>query len=331
VLPRMARVLAEGTGAQRADVWLRSAGTLRAAASWPVGISMNSTIELNNGSISSLPDADKFVEVRQQDELLGALSVRKRAGESLTPIEEKLLDDLAHQAGLVLKNVGLSADLAARLEDLRASRQRLVAAQDGERRRIERNLHDGAQQHLVALKVKLGLAEMQAVKDPEKARSTLAELKRDADEALETLRDLARGIYPPLLADKGLAAAIESQARRATVPVTVDAIGIGRYPQEVEAAAYFCVLEALQNVQKYAQARQAAVRLDQVDGQLWFVVKDDGVGFDTAGARRGTGLTNMRDRLDALGGGLRVDSGHGRGTEVSGSIPATVAVVRAAS
>jgi signal transduction histidine kinase len=331
VLPRMARVLAEGTGAQRADVWLRSAGTLRAAASWPIGVAMNNTIALNNGSISSLPDADRFVEVRQQDELLGALSVRKRAGESLTPIEEKLLDDLAHQAGLVLKNVGLSADLAARLEDLRASRQRLVAAQDGERRRIERNLHDGAQQHLVALKVKLGLAEMQAVKDPEKARSTLAELKRDADEALETLRDLARGIYPPLLADKGLAAAIESQARRATVPVTVDAIGIGRYPQEVEAAAYFCVLEALQNVQKYAHARQAAVRLDQVDGQLWFVVKDDGIGFDTAGARRGTGLTNMQDRLDALGGGLHVDSGHGRGTEVSGTIPATVAVVRAAS
>ena len=331
VLPRMARVLAEGTGAQRADVWLRSGGTLRATASWPVAIAGTRAVALSNGSVSALPDADRVVEVRQQDELLGALTVRKRVGESLTPIEEKLLDDLAHQAGLVLKNVGLSADLAARLQDLRASRQRLVAAQDDERRRIERNLHDGAQQHLVALKVKLGLAEMQAVKDPEMARSTLAELKRDADEALETLRDLARGIYPPLLADKGLAAAIESQARRATVPVTVDAIGIGRYPQEVEAAAYFCVLEALQNVQKYAHARHAAVRLNQVDGQLWFVVKDDGVGFDAAGARRGTGLTNMQDRLDALGGGLHVDSGHGRGTEVSGTIPATVAVARAAS
>jgi signal transduction histidine kinase len=331
VLPRMARVLAEGTGAQRADVWLRTGGTLRAAASWPVAIAGARAVTLSNGSVPALPDADRVVEVRQQDELLGALTVRKRVGESLTPIEEKLLDDLAHQAGLVLKNVGLSADLAARLEDLRASRQRLVAAQDGERRRIERNLHDGAQQHLVALKVKLGLAEMQAAKNPEMAMSTLAELKRDADEALETLRDLARGIYPPLLADKGLAAAIESQARRATVPVTVDAIGIGRYPQEVEAAAYFCVLEALQNVQKYAHARQAAVRLNQVDGQLRFVVKDDGVGFDTAAARHGTGLTNMQDRLDALGGGLHVDSGHGRGTEVSGTIPAKVAVVRAAS
>ncbi|MFI5312973.1 MAG: histidine kinase, partial [Candidatus Dormibacteria bacterium] len=229
VLPRMARVLAEGTGAQRADVWLRTGGTLRAAASWPLGVAAVGAVTLSNGSVSASADADRVVEVRQQDELLGALSVRKRVGESLTPIEEKLLDDLAHQAGLVLKNVGLSADLAARLEDLRASRQRLVAAQDGERRRIERNLHDGAQQHLVALKVKLGLAEMQALKDPDRARAILAELKRDADEALDTLRDLARGIYPPLLADKGLAAAIQSQARRATVPVTVDAVGIGRH------------------------------------------------------------------------------------------------------
>jgi signal transduction histidine kinase len=263
--------------------------------------------------------------VRQQDELLGALSVRKRAGESLTPIEEKLLDDLAHQAGLVLKNVGLSADLAARLEDLRASRQRPVAAQDGERRRIECDLHDGAQQHLVALKLKLGLAEMQALKDPATARFTLADLKRDADEALETLRDLARGIYPPLLADKGLVAAIESQARRATVPVTVDAVGIGRYPQETEAAVYFCVLEALQNVQKYAHAHQAAVRLSDVDGELRFVIKDDGVGFDIESAQPGTGRTNMQNRLDALGGSLRIESSQRHGTLVSGMLPGAVA------
>ena len=112
------------------------------------------------------------------------------------------MDDLAHQAGLVLKNVGLTADLQARLDDLRASRQRLVAAQDNERRRLERNLHDGAQQHLVAIKVKLGLVEMLATRDPEKARATILALKHDADEALETLRDLARGIYPPLLAER---------------------------------------------------------------------------------------------------------------------------------
>ncbi len=209
-----------------------------------------------------------MVVVRHQDEVLGALSIVKRRGEALTPLEEKLLSDLAHQAGLVLKNVGLTGDLQARLEELRQSRQRLVSAQDEERRRLERNLHDGAQQHLVALKVKLGLAEMLLTRDIEKAKATLTQLKTDADEALETLRDLARGIYPPLLADKGLAAALESQARKATLPVTVEADGLGRYPREVEATVYFCVLEALQNVQKYAEASEVRVRLREEGGEL---------------------------------------------------------------
>lgn len=146
------------------------------------------------------------MEIRNR--LLGALTITKRRGESVTPIEVKLMDDLAHQAGLVRKNVGLTADLEARLVDLRASRERLVAAQDDERRRLERNLHDGAQQHLVAIKVKLGLVEVLATREPEKARAAVAELKQDADEALETLRDLARGIYPPLLAEKGLPTAL---------------------------------------------------------------------------------------------------------------------------
>ena len=206
--------------------------------------------------------------VRHQGEVLGALTVTKRRGEPITPIEIKLMDDLAHQAGLVLKNVGLTADLQARLVDLRASAQRLVAAQDDERRKLERNLHDGAQQHLVAIKVKLGLAEMLATRDPEKARAAVAELKHDADEALETLRDLARGIYPPLLADKGLPTALQAQARKATLPVTVEADGIGRYPQDIEAALYFCILEALQNIQKHARASSATVRLREEGDQL---------------------------------------------------------------
>jgi signal transduction histidine kinase len=259
--------------------------------------------------------------VRHQGELLGALSVSKRKGESLTPIEEKLLEDLAHQAGLVLKNVGLTADLQRRLEELRASRQRLVAAQDQERRRLERNLHDGAQQNLVAIKVKLGLAEMMAAKDPQQARELIAALKADTDEALETLRDLARGIYPPLLADQGLEAALQGQARKATVPVVVEGGGVGRYSQEVEAAVYFCVLEALQNVQKYAGATSVAVRLSELEGQLLFDVQDDGSGFDRTQGVQGAGLTNMDDRLDALGGKLTITSEVGQFTRVSGSIP----------
>jgi signal transduction histidine kinase len=234
---------------------------------------------------------------------------------------------LASQAGLVLKNVGLTAELLQRLEDLRASRQRLVAAQDEERRRLERNLHDGAQQNLVAIKVKLGLAEMFVERDPAKAKDTLAELKADTDEALDTLRDLARGIYPPLLADQGLAAALESQARKATLPVEVSADGIGRYPQEVEAAVYFCCLEALQNVQKYAEAASVVLKLDDSDSVLTFEVIDNGAGFDAASVARGAGLTNMTDRIDALGGSLEVSSTPGSGTQIHGSLPALAAVV----
>ncbi len=253
----------------------------------------------------------------------------KRRGEPLTPIEQKLVDDLAHQAGLVLKNVGLSADLQARLDELRASRQRLVHAQDLERRRLERNLHDGAQQHLVALKVKLGLAEMLIGRDPAKAAVTLEQLKGDADDALETLRDLARGIYPPLLADKGLVVALELQARKAAVPVHIQADRVERYPQEVEATVYFCVLEALQNVQKYAQATAVVVRLCHDEETLTFVVEDDGAGFDLATVRKGAGLTNLADRLDALGGSLNVVSTLHVGTTLTGSVPVVSRAVAA--
>ena len=322
-LPRMARVLAEGTGAERAQVWLRTASVLRPAAEWPAAATddpAEEPVPLTGDHLPSIP-GDQAVGVIHQGELLGALTVTKRQGESLTPIEQKLLDDLAHQAGLVLKNVGLTAELLARLEDLRASRQRLVAAQDEERRRLERNLHDGAQQNLVAIKVKLGLAEALAEKDPEKARDIVRQLKSDADEALETLRDLARGIYPPLLADKGLAAALEAQARKATLPVEVDVDGVGRYPQEIEAAVYFCVLEALQNVQKYADAGNAVVRIHAADGELRFEVKDDGKGFEPTTANRGAGLTNMADRLDALGGGIELESAAGSGARLTGRLP----------
>ena len=321
VLPRMAQVLAEGSGAQRADVWLRSGAVLRVAASWPSDAGFIEPAALLGDTIPSLPHADRVVEVRQQSELLGALSVTKRAREALTPIEEKLLSDLAHQAGLVLRNVHLTADLQARLEDLRASRQRLVAAQDLERRRLERNLHDGAQQHLVAIKVKLGLVEMLRTRDPEKARATIVDLKHDADEALETLRDLARGIYPPLLADKGLAAALRSQAGKATLPVLVDADAVGRYPQETEAALYFCTLEALQNVQKYAAASAVQVRVREEGGEVRVEVIDDGRGFDVGTVERGAGLTNMEDRLDALGGNLQIESTLGGGTTLHATVP----------
>ena len=328
VLPRMARVLRDGTGAESATVWLRSGDQLRAAATDPATSDGHAPLKLIGKALPAMTSSDRVVAVDHQGELLGALSVVKRRGEALTPLEIKLIDDLAHQAGLVLKNVGLTDELMQRLEELRTSLQRLVHAQDEERRRLERNLHDGAQQHLVALKVKLGLAQSLAQRDPEKARDTVRQLKADADEALETLRDLARGIYPPLLAHKGRKSALESQARKSTLPVAVDADGVTRYSQDVEAAVYFCVLEALQNVQKYAEATAVVVRLRQDGGHLLFEVDDDGRGFDVATVKRGAGLTNMTDRLDAIDGELRITSGSS-GTKVAGRLHVEVAGVPA--
>jgi signal transduction histidine kinase len=254
------------------------------------------------------------VEVRHQGEVLGALSVRMPANDPMTPAKERLIRDLAAQAGLVLRNATL-------IEDLKASRQRLVAAQNEERRRIERNIHDGAQQQLVALAVKLKLADSLVGKDEHRAHAMLADLQTDTSQALEDLRDLARGIYPPLLADKGLGAALESQARKAAVPVSVETDGIGRYPQEAEAAVYFSCLEALQNISKYAEATVATIRLSQANGALRFEVSDDGKGFDLDAAERGTGLQGIADRLAALGGEFDVRSTVGAGTTILGTLP----------
>jgi signal transduction histidine kinase len=232
----------------------------------------------------------------------------------MDPTKERLIRDLAGQAGLVLRN-------AALIDDLRASRQRLVAAQDAERRRIERNIHDGAQQQLVALAVKLGLAERVLSSNADRAATMLAEAKAETNDALETLRDLARGIYPPLLADEGLAAAITAQARKSALPVSVETDGIGRYPQETEAAVYFSCLEALQNVAKHAGATSASIRLRHENGNVTFEITDDGRGFDPAVSTYGTGLQGMADRLAALGGALSVRSAPGTGTTIAGAVP----------
>ncbi|MBI2237389.1 MAG: sensor histidine kinase [Actinobacteria bacterium] len=312
VLPRMAQILGAGTGVERAQVWLRVGGELRPAASWPAEDGA-APIGLRGDELPSFPD-QHAVEVRHQGELLGALSVRAPANDPMNPAREKLVHDLAAQAGLVLRNVRL-------IEELRASRQRLVAAQDEERRKIERNLHDGAQQQLVALSVKFRLARSMSKKDPQKADALFEEIETETGDALETLRDLARGIYPPLLADKGLAAALTAQARKAPVPVEIDTDGVGRYPREIESAVYFCCLEALANVAKYASASHAELRLSAGDGDLCFEVEDDGVGFDPGAVAHGTGLQGMADRLDAIGGTLEVRSAPGSGTTVTGTVP----------
>jgi signal transduction histidine kinase len=324
LLPRMARILAEGTGATRADVWLKSAEVFHDGATWPAGAPPLPPARATAADVPAHLAADRILPVRYEGEVLGALSVSKRPGEALTPTEGRLLADLAGQVGLVLKNVGLRDQLLARLEEIRASQLRLVAAQDAERRRIERNIHDGAQQQLVALAIKLSITESMIGTDTEGEREMLAELRQDAVGAVADLRDLARGIYPPLLASKGLVAALEAQAGKAPVPTTVTADGVGRYPQDLEAAVYFCVLEALQNVAKYAGASHAEVRLATSGGDLRFEVADDGAGFDPETKAYGTGLQGMTDRLHAHGGSLTVRSAPGAGTTLLGRLPCRV-------
>jgi signal transduction histidine kinase len=317
VLPQTARILAEGIGAAQADVWVVVGSDLVPAGSWPEPRA--DRIAVAPGGEIEIPGTSAAVAVRDQGRLLGALSVR--TAEEPTATERKLLGDVASQAGLVLRNVRL-------VEELRASRQRLVAAQDEERRKIERNLHDGVQQQLVALNVQLGLLAKTIERDPAAAGLMAGGLQQRATDALDDLRDLARGIYPPLLADQGLAAALEAQARKAPLPTRVEADGLGRYDRAVEAAVYFCALEAMNNVAKYAEASHVDIALVQQDGHLSFTVRDDGVGFDAAVTPSGTGLQGMADRLDAIGGRVEVTSAPGAGTSLRGVVPVSVSTDR---
>ena len=335
VLPQMAHIVAAGTGAERVVVWLRVDDELRPEAASDGSSAAPSAVDapsadrlpgdppsadplplaplpVDGEAMPPVPGADLSVPVVHQGELLGAIAVQMPRGEPLRPAGEQLVADVASQAGLVLSNAGL-------IEDLRASRQRLVAAQDEERRRLERNIHDGAQQDLVAMAIKIRLTATTVNEEP--AKEMLGELQADAAAALENLRDLARGIYPPLLADLGLVAALNAQAAKSPVPVTVEADGIGRYPQDAESAVYFCCLEALQNVVKYASASSARICLQAQDGTLRFTVSDDGAGYDPRRTPLGSGQRNMADRLAALGGRLEVRSAPGQGTTITAQLP----------
>jgi signal transduction histidine kinase len=318
---RMVAVLGGATGADRAEVWIRVGAQLRPVAVWPHDAAPPPTVPLGpSGGLPPFDDASRAVAVRQADELLGALSLHKPPSEPLTGAEDKLLQHLASQAGLVLRNAALTADLEATIDELRASRRRLVEAQDAERRKIERNLHDGAQQQLIALSIQLGLLE-DAADDCDAVREFTPLLKEAARAALDDLRSLARGIYPPLLAEQGLVAALQAQVRKAPLPVQIEAEGVGRYPPDTESTVYFCTLEALQNIAKYAEASSAEIRLACPGRSLSFTISDDGAGFEPATAHRGSGLQGMADRLAALGGTFEFRSAPGHGTTLTGQLP----------
>jgi signal transduction histidine kinase len=329
VAPAMAATIAEATGAAQAHVWLVVGPELVRVAAHPDDGQLHAAVSLNGkDEFPEIPGVDVVVPVVHRGELLGGLSLNRARGEDSSPADQKLLSDLAAQAGIVLRNTRLIAELSAHLDqittqasEIRSSRQRIVAAQDLERKRLERDIHDGAQQHLVALAVKLNLAKTMTQRKPERAQEMLVQLKGEAREALETLGDLAKGIYPPLLAEKGIAQALRNRADKAPFEVEIRDETYGRYSKPVEAAVYFSSLEALQNVAKYANATRVSVILEQQDGELVFTVTDDGDGFDPATTKTGSGIAGMADRIATVGGDVEITSVPGQGTTVRGRVP----------
>jgi signal transduction histidine kinase len=347
LLLQLAESLRATLGLHAAEVWTGAGGVLERVASDPdagparliltpaeeavvVGASVRGDAWLRlwlPQLLEGRASADvRAAPIARSGELLGLIVVE---GAEVEEDAEQVLVALARQVGLALHNVRLGSALEAshdelrgQADELRASRARVVATADAERRRIERDLHDGAQQHLVALAVNLRLARELTESDPPQARAVLEELAGDVQDALEEFRDLAHGIYPPLLVERGLAEGLRSATIRAPVAVRFELEGIGRYPPEVETTVYFCCLEALQNVGKHAGAGALAVVRVWEDGDgLLFEVTDDGAGFDLAGGSQGGGITNMRDRLGALGGRLSVASSPAGGTRVAGAVP----------
>ena len=353
---QMVEALRDGFKLDAAELWLCEGGSLRLAAPEPraqlraIPITPAEETIAANAHVSSaswarvwlpalLEGRDQAIlrvaPVSNSGQLFGlVVAERSRKGESLAAEVDVTLEEVARELGVALKKARLDSSLQESLKQLRrqaaelqASRGRLVAAADAERRRIERNLHDGAQQHLVALSVKVRLLEQFAERDPERARSLMNQLQDDVRSAIEELRSLAHGIYPPLLSSAGLGVAMSAACRRAPLPASLEADGVGRYAPEIEAAVYFCCLEAMQNAAKHAGAEATArVRIWEDAGGLLFEVCDDGAGFEAGRLGDGAGLTNMRDRLGAVGGTLRVES-DGRGTRIHGVVPVSAGSV----
>jgi signal transduction histidine kinase len=273
----------------------------------------------------------RVAPITNSGELLGLIVVRRPDGAlPFGEDDDQALTELARQVGLALHNVKLDSALQESLDEvrrqadeLRASRSRIVEAGDAQRRAIERDLHDGAQQHLVALAVNVNLARQLTEADPDTAKQLLEQVGHDLQDAVQELRNLAHGIYPPLLMDRGLREALTAAAGRSALPTDVEAEGVGRYSQAIEAAVYFCCLEALQNAAKHAgEGSHATITVQEDEAALLFAVADDGAGFDLgSGVQHGHGFVNMSDRVGAIGGTIEVDSAPGAGTTVRGRIP----------
>jgi signal transduction histidine kinase len=334
--------LRTGLALTSAEVWTCNSGVLELAAADPVrtgapvvvqpaeeaviqraGVVGRSWLELWLPALLDEDDGPPLlvVPMTQAGEIIGLLLVRRESGRPFVADDEETLGLIARQAALAFRNLRLGSALEESLAELRESRARVVAAADAERRRIERDLHDGAQQHLLGLAVNLKVAREVARTDPARSDALLAELSTEVHAALDDMRDLAHGIYPPLLAEHGLTDAVRGALARAGARGRVTADGTARYSPAVESTAYFCCVEGIQNAVKHAPGARLAVRLWPEDHALLFEVRDDGPGFDRARHSEGAGITNMRDRVGALGGTLRVETRPGEGTCVRGVLP----------
>jgi signal transduction histidine kinase len=313
LLPRLAHAVRDGIGASWVRVRLRDAD-----GSWldePVGVAGEVSGEIAAG-----------IDLARAGELLGRVDLGPKPG-GYAPADLELLTTVAAQATTAVANVRLASQLKEGLEELSTSRVRLIAAQDAERRRIERDLHDGIQQEVVALIAGLRLARNRLSRDQLTAVE-LTDLQDQAREMLRDLRELAHGIHPPVLSDNGLVAALESRATRFPISVQIladDGLRAERFSEDVEGTAYFVACESLTNVAKHAGTAGARIRLSHPGGRLCLVVEDDGRGFEPNGARSG-GLANIRDRVEALHGRLTIESRLGAGTSVRAELPLSTSV-----
>jgi signal transduction histidine kinase len=311
LLPRMAELLREGTEAATVEVWVRVGDRLHLAGSAPPSARTTREPSAATQEIADLVARGGAVTpVFHDGELLGALTIFKPRLE-LTAVEQRLIADLASQAGLVFSRFRL-------FEELRESRSRIVAAQDLERRRIERDLHDGAQQRFVNALLALGMVQATNHGQPLSAE-LIEQASREVQAGLSELRALARGLHPPLLTESGLSAAVTSLADRSPILTAVTASTERRYAEPVEVIAYFVVAEALANAAKHSHATAVQIRIDEVNGSLRVEVRDDGIGG--ADANQGSGLVGLKDRTAAIGGTLSVESARGRGTIVRAELP----------
>jgi signal transduction histidine kinase len=310
-----------GRGLERLAEWVRELPDTRALRRAMAEAFGDPTLRLvvPAGAATRPGRGHALSEVRDRDDRVVAAVIHDEA----LLASPRFLDAGLAMAGVVFENQRLAAEAETAAQEIQRSRMRIAADAERERRRIERDLHDGAQQRLVALRIELELAEALVRDDPDRGIGRLRELEQDVDEALEELRALAHGVYPPLLAERGIDEALRSVTSRCPIPVEVDVHEVGRYTPEVESAVYFCVMEALQNVLKHAEgARRVVVRVDGgFRTQLRFSVRDDGIGARDDRITAGAGITNMHDRLAAVGGEVTISSLRAVGTAVRGWIP----------